>query len=384
MKIVADENIPLVHEVFDGLGEVESYAGRAITAEQVKHADVLLVRSVTQVNEHMLRGSSVKFVGTCTVGTDHIDLGYLQRQGIGFGAAPGCNANAVVDYVISTLVVLAQGYDQRQAFDLSDRCVGIVGVGNVGSRLKQRIQALGMRCICTDPLLEDNELEAHHLVSLEQIVAEAGIISVHVPLTFAGGHPTHHLFNATNLARLKPNTVLINSARGPVVDNKALTEVLSQRPDITAVLDVWEQEPEVDLQLLSCVALATPHIAGYSLDGKINGTRMVYQALCRFFQLPESVDVLALAPAVMPLELANLDTADGLKAAFEAVLHCYDVRRDDQHFRQVMTADNTNRAASFDGLRKNYPVRRELGVTGMVGVESDNLRSTLSALGFEA
>lgn len=383
MKIVADENIPLIHEVFDELGHVETFAGRSISAEQVKDADVLLVRSVTKVNERLLRGSCVKFVGTCTVGTDHIDTAYLAQQGIGFSAAPGCNANAVVDYVISTLAALSQGVEEGQGFDLFSRCVGIVGVGNVGRRLRHRLEAMGVRCICTDPLQDDSQ-EVQGLVHLEQLLAEADIISFHVPLTTTGEHPTYHLLNASNLLQLKQDTILINTARGPVIDNEALKGALAKRPDMTAVLDVWEYEPEVDMELLSRVVFATAHIAGYSLDGKIRGTQMIYQALCQHFNLPETMDVMSLAPAAMPVELVDCELGNIDKAAFDAVLHCYDVRRDDQHFRQVMTADNTNRAASFDGLRKNYPVRRELGVTGMVGVESDNLRSTLSALGFEA
>jgi len=372
MNIVADENITFIHEVFDGLGEVKTYAGRSITAEQVKDADVLLVRSVTQVNEGLLSGSNVKFVGTCTIGTDHIDQSYLEQQNIGFSAAPGCNANAVVDYVISTLVVLAQ----QQGFDLFERSVGIVGVGNVGSRLKKRLQALGIRCLCNDPLHDDQEVAG--LVHLDQLIAEADVISIHTPLTFDGEHPTHHLFNTSTLAQLKPNTILINTGRGPVIDNQALTSFLKQRADVTAVLDVWEHEPEVDLPLLAQVTLATPHIAGYSFDGKVGGTGMIYEALCRYFKLPERLDVQALAPAAMPIKC---DVAKGLSAVFEAVLSCYDVRADDARFRQQMVSENNQRADSFDALRKNYPLRRELGVTAVAdGV--GKLQSLLRAFGF--
>lgn len=382
MKIVADENIPFIHEVFDSLGQVETFAGRSINAKQVKDADVLIVRSVTKVNERLLSGSGVKFVGTCTIGTDHVDMAYLEQQGIGFSAAPGCNANAVVDYVISSLVVFSQGGEHGQGFDLLSRCVGIVGVGNVGRRLRQRLEAIGVRCVCCDPLRDDEEVP--DLVHLEQLLAEADIISLHVPLTTWGEHPTHHLLNAANLMQLKQNTILINTARGPVIDNKALANVLAKRSDMTAVLDVWELEPEVDIELLGRVALATPHIAGYSLDGKIRGTQMIYHALCQTFNLSAAIDVMSLAPAVPPVELVNAESSNLEKVTFDAVLDCYDVRRDDYNFRQVMTADNSNRAISFDGLRKNYPVRRELGVTGVAGPLSNNLKSALNALGFEA
>ena len=382
MKIVADENIPFIREVFAGLGRVETYAGRSISAEHVKDADVLLVRSVTKVNESLLSGSSIKFVGTCTIGTDHVDNAYLDKHGVAFSAAPGCNANAVVDYVISTLVVLSQGGEYGQSFDLLSRCVGIVGVGNVGRRLKSRLEAMGVRCLYTDPLHDDEEVLG--MVHLEELLAEADIISLHVPLTTSGAHPTYHLLNAGNLAQLKQNTLLINTARGPVVDNKALADVLAKRPDMSAVLDVWEHEPEVDLELLSRVALSTPHIAGYSLDGKIRGTEMIYQALCQAFNLPVMMDVMSLAPAAAAVELINSESGDLQKISFDAVLDCYDVRRDDQDFRDLMTADNDSRAISFDELRKNYPVRRELGVTAVAGAFSHDLKSALVAIGFEA
>jgi len=372
MKIVADENITFIHDVFDGLGEVETFAGRSISAEQVKDADVLLVRSVTQVNKSLLNGSNVKFVGTCTIGTDHIDQGYLKQQGIGFSAAPGCNANAVVDYVVSTLAVLSQ----QQGFDLFKRCVGIVGVGNVGSRLKKRLEALGIRCLCADPLHEDQDIPG--LVHLDQLVAEADIISLHTPLTHDGEHPTYHLFSEQMLARLNSNSILVNTGRGPVIDNEALLAFLKKRPDVSAVLDVWEHEPEVDLPLLELVTFGTPHIAGYSLDGKVAGTRMIYDALCRFFNLSAALDVAALAPDVEPI---SCNPGVGEEAIFEALLSCYDVRSDDARFRTVMVAENSDRSGSFDTLRKNYPVRRELGVTAVT--DCGDLQPLLSGFGFK-
>jgi len=378
VKIVADENIPLINEVFAGLGDVRTYAGRSITADQVKDADVLLVRSVTRVDKTLLAGSQVKFVGTCTIGTDHIDLTYLKDHNIAFSAAPGCNANAVVDYVLSVLVVLAR----QQCFDLASRCVGIVGVGNVGSRLKARLEAIGMRCVCADPLHDDQNIPG--LVHLDELIEQADIISLHTPLTKTGSHPTYHLFSRDSLLKLKAGSILINSSRGSVVDNAALMKVLEERSDITAVLDVWEGEPEVSLPLLSKVTLATPHIAGYSLDGKIHGTRMVYEALCRTFQLDESIDVCALAPTVNKLDGTALDDQNAMLAAFDLVLKCYDVRRDDRAFRQVMVAENNDLAGSFDELRKNYPERRELGVTGiLLNGSQKKLKSLLSDFGFK-
>lgn len=377
MKIIADENIPLVNEVFGKFGEVETYAGRAISSHHVRDADVLLVRSITKVDKQLLAGSTVRFVGTCTIGTDHVDQAWLRANDIAFSAAPGCNANAVVDYVLSTLVTLSR----QQHFDLRERCVGIVGVGNVGGRLKNRLEALGVRCLCTDPLNDDLELPGR--IHLDELIAESDVISLHTPLEKNGEHPTWHLFNALNLPLLRPGTILVNSARGSVIDNQALLELLNERNDVTAVLDVWEGEPDISLPLLARAAVATPHIAGYSLDGKVNGTLLVYEAMCQHFNLPRKLDVSTLLPEGDTLEAAAA-LGDHFEKACQMVTLAYDVLRDDHAFRQVMTENNKNRASSFDALRKNYPVRREFGVIKIRLSERDeSLERALSAFGFK-
>jgi erythronate-4-phosphate dehydrogenase len=377
MKIIADENIPLVNEVFGKFGEVETYAGRAISSHHVRDADVLLVRSITKVDKQLLAGSTVRFVGTCTIGTDHVDQAWLRANDIAFSAAPGCNANAVVDYVLSTLITLSR----QQNFDLRERCVGIVGVGNVGGRLKSRLEALGVRCLCTDPLNDDLELPGR--IHLDELIAESDVISLHTPLEKNGEHPTWHLFNALNLPLLRPGTILVNSARGSVIDNQALLELLNERNDVTAVLDVWEGEPDISLPLLARVAVATPHIAGYSLDGKVNGTLLVYEAMCQHFNLPRKLDVSTLLPEGDTLEAAAA-LGDHFEKACQMVTLAYDVLRDDHAFRQVMTENNKNRASSFDALRKSYPVRREFGVTKIRLSERDeSLERALSAFGFK-
>ncbi|MEZ5524398.1 MAG: 4-phosphoerythronate dehydrogenase PdxB [Pseudomonadales bacterium] len=377
MKIIADENIPLVNEVFGEFGVVETCAGRAITPHHVRDAEVLLVRSITKVDKQLLAGSKVRFVGTCTIGTDHVDQAWLRANDIAFSAAPGCNANAVVDYVLSALVTLSR----QQHFDLRERCVGIVGVGNVGGRLKSRLEALGVRCLCTDPLNDDLELPGR--VHLDELIAESDVITLHTPLEKNGEHPTWHLFNALNLPLLRPGTILVNSARGSVIDNQALLELLNERDDVTAVLDVWEGEPDISLPLLARVAVATPHIAGYSLDGKVNGTLLVYEAMCQHFNLPRKLDVSTLLPEGDALEAAAA-LGDHFEKACQMVTQAYDVLRDDHAFRQVMTENNKNRAGSFDALRKNYPVRREFGVTKVRLSERDeSLEGALSAFGFK-
>ena len=225
------------------------------------------MRSVTQVNEALLADTPVRFVGTATIGTDHVDLPWLERQGIGFSSAPGSNADSVVEYVLSSLLHLAR----ERGFDLFDKVVGIVGVGNVGGRLQQRLQTMGIEVLLCDPPRVDQEGEAG-FVDLATLLQQADIVSLHTPLVRSGPWPSWHLFNAEALALLKPDAILLNTGRGSVIDNRALLAFKRQRPDVTLVLDVWEHEPEVDPQLAALCAVATPHIAGYALDGKIRGS----------------------------------------------------------------------------------------------------------------
>ena len=291
MRIVADENIPLLDEFFAGFGEIRRLPGRGIDAAAVADADLLLVRSVTQVDRTLLDGSAVKFVGTCTIGTDHLDLDYFQQAGITWASAPGCNARGVVDYVLGSLLVLAE----QQGVDLATRTYGVVGAGQVGSRLLKVLRDLGWRVLVCDPPRQ--AAEGGDFVSLQQILDECDVISLHTPLERLGVHATHHLFDSARLAALKPGSWLINASRGAVVDNRALRDLLSQRSDLHAVLDVWEDEPQVDVALAALCCIATPHIAGYSLDGKLRGTAQIYQAFCAWMQLPASIELAQLLPA---------------------------------------------------------------------------------------
>jgi len=378
MLIVADENIPLLTEFFQGAGEIRRLPGRSIDRAAVAEADVLLVRSVTKVTRDILVGSPVKFVGTCTIGTDHLDLEYFNQTGIQWASAPGCNARGVVDYVLGSLFTLAD----LDGADLSRRTYGVVGAGQVGGRLIDVLRGLGWDVRVCDPLREPAAGEVH--VSLDEILAECDVISLHTPLTRSGPAPTWHLLDAEHLARLRPGAWLINAARGPVVDNQALRQLLSERDDVQAVLDVWEHEPSVDLALADLCVLATPHIAGYSLDGRQRGTEQIYQAFCAWQGQAPSLRLADLLPNawLAGLELhADSDPAWALAMVCRAV---YDPRRDDADFRRSLDDDDGVQRAAFDALRKHYPPRREIDAL-KVRIEGDAplLRQQMHALGIQ-
>ncbi|MEJ5863665.1 4-phosphoerythronate dehydrogenase PdxB [Pseudomonas farsensis] len=376
MLIVADENIPLLDAFFAGFGEIRRYPGRAIDAACVRDADVLLVRSVTRVDRQLLQGSQVRFVGTCTIGTDHLDLDYFNQAGIQWSSAPGCNARGVVDYVLGSLLTLAE----LDGVALSQRVYGVVGAGEVGGRLVRVLRGLGWKVLVCDPLRAAGE--GGDYVSLDTVLEQSDVVSLHTPLQRGGEHPTWHLLDEQRLARLRPGAWLINASRGPVVDNAALRALLLERDDVHAVLDVWEGEPQVDLQLADLCTLATPHIAGYSLDGRQRGTAQIYQALCRVLGEAERVHLADLLPAqaLAQIELhADADPAWALATLCRAV---YDPRRDDADFRRSLSNDPAQQRAAFDQLRKHYPVRREIeGLAVRLRGESPQLAQLLSALG---
>jgi len=377
MKIVADENIPSVSEAFGTLGDVTLVRGRGLEPGQVADADILLVRSVTHVDKTLLAGSHVRFIGSATIGFDHVDRDYLAAHGIGLATAPGSNATSAAEYVVSALLVVSQ----QQGLELAGRSVGIIGCGNVGSRVQTRLTALGMQCLVNDPPLQASGA-AGEFVALEDALV-CDVVTVHVPLERTGGHPTFHLIDASTLGRLRPGTIFLNTARGAVVDNRALLSVLEARPDLTVVLDVWEDEPAISLPLLERVALGTPHIAGYSLDGKLRGTEMIYQAACAFLGEPVSWDASSVLPPARPLDVSALKDNDSEALACAAVLGCYDVRTDDRQLREVSALAPQQRPACFDRLRREYPVRREFASTPLLHAPlTEQQRKVLAGLGF--
>ncbi|WP_136475289.1 4-phosphoerythronate dehydrogenase PdxB [Pseudomonas sp. DG56-2] len=376
MLIVADENIPLLDAFFAGFGEIRRYPGRAIDAACVKDADVLLVRSVTRVDQALLEGSKVRFVGTCTIGTDHLALDYFAQTGIQWSSAPGCNARGVVDYVLGSLLTLAE----LDGAELAGRTYGVVGAGEVGGRLVEVLRGLGWQVLVCDPPRQARE--GGDYVSLETILARCDVISLHTPLTRCGENATWHLLGEQQLQALRPGSWLINASRGPVIDNSALRELLLQREDVLAVLDVWEGEPQVDLELADLCVLATPHIAGYSLDGKQRGTAQIYQAFCAWRGEPASVQLADLLPQSWLAEVglqAETDPAWALATLCRAV---YDPRRDDADFRRSLSSDVLEQKSAFDALRKHYPPRREIeGLVVRLHGEAPHLAQMVRALG---
>ncbi|RLA15931.1 MAG: erythronate-4-phosphate dehydrogenase, partial [Gammaproteobacteria bacterium] len=267
VKIVADENIPRVQEAFKDLGEVILLPGRQIERRHLLDCRCLLVRTVTAIDKKLLQDTPVEFVGTATIGTDHVDLEYLKNNDIAFSNAAGCNAEAASEYVISGLFALSE----RLGFNPFDLKAGIVGYGNVGSRLYQKLRTLGIETLLNDPPLDEARTSSQTFVELDTIISECNFISLHVPLTRTGKHPTWHLLDQAGLRGLPKNCLLVNAARGPVVDNQALLNTLESRPDLVVFLDTWENEPDISRELLDRVSLATPHIAGYSVEGRLRG-----------------------------------------------------------------------------------------------------------------
>ena len=372
MLIVADENIPLLDEFFAAFGEIRRHPGRAIDRAALGDAEVLLVRSVTRVDRALLEGSRVRFVGTCTIGTDHLDLDYFAAAGIAWSSAPGCNARGVVDYVLGCLLALAE----RTGRQLPELTYGVVGAGQVGGRLVEVLRGLGWDVRVCDPPRQ--AAEGGDFVELADILRECDVLSLHTPLDAA----TRHLLGAEQLRALKPGAWLINASRGAVLDNAALKAHLRGGADLQVALDVWEGEPQVDPELAALCQIATPHIAGYSLDGKLRGTAQIYQAYCRAMGLAEQVQLDELLP---PAWLGALSLHEDAAIDWALATLCravYDPRRDDADFRRSLVGDAAQRKAAFDQLRKHYPHRREIdGLQVRLEGDAPHLAALVGALG---
>jgi len=290
MKIIADANIPSVAECFSSIGEVTVVGGRKITPGIVADADILLVRSITPVGADLLADSKVRFVATATIGVDHIDTDFLQRNNIGFASAPGSNANSAAEYVIAVLLEIGQRHD----FDLEGKSIGIIGAGNVGGRVATKCAALRMKVRLNDPPLQRQTADPKYL-PLEELFG-CDFITCHTPLTFEGQDKTYHLADETFFKSLKKGCTFVNASRGSVVDTGALKRAIRAERFRAVVLDVWENEPLIDAELLQMVDVGTPHIAGYSLDGKIAGMIMIYSAACKHFSLEQKFGIEELLP----------------------------------------------------------------------------------------
>lgn len=373
IKIYADENMPYVQQFFAGIGDVTLVNGRTLDAAQVADADVLLVRSVTKVNADLLaQNRQLRFVGSATIGVDHIDQNYLQQRGIHFTSAPGCNAQSVVEYVLSSLFVLAE----QQQKPLTEWTVGVVGVGQIGSRLVRALNALQVKVLQCDPLRAETETNFPHL-PFDDLLLQCDALSFHVPLSKGGPYPTAQLINAESLARIAPEVAIINASRGEVTCNQALlAEALAgiRRP---LVLDVWQQEPHILQQLVPFTRIATAHIAGHSVEGKARGTEMLYQSLCKLLNIKAYLTIEQFCPPPA-VDMLKISTNFSLSDVQNLCRMLYDVRRDDALFRYHLNGNG------FDWLRKHYPPRREFSSLRLTSFDDSAIPSYLTQLGFSS
>ncbi len=361
MKIVADQNIPFVQQCFSSIGDVVTISGRDISADIVRDADVLLVRSITKVDEQLLAGSNVKFVATATIGFEHVDVDYLKANDIGFASAPGSNANSVAEYVVAALLEIGV----KHSFDLEGKSIGVVGVGNVGSRVEKKCRTLGMKPVLNDPPLQRQTGDGKYQ-PLEEI-CKCDFVTLHTPLTYEGQDKTYHLADEKFFSSLKDGVVFINTSRGGVVDTASLKRAVKSGKIKATVLDVWENEPAIDTELLEMVDIGTPHIAGYSYDGKIAGMIMIYKAACEHFNLDTKHDVgdFLPAPAVPQIKLQPKGYTEQ-QLLLAVVSEIYKITDDDKALRDVLNMPLGKRCATFDKLRKEYPVRREFRNTNVI------------------
>ena len=351
MKIVADENLAFTDYFFADVAEIDHRAGRTLSSSDIENADALLIRSVTRVDAQLLYKSALKFIGSATIGTDHLDIPTIEKEGITWSNATGCNAQAVAEYVITALMYVRPNLlEEEQPFTL-----GIVGLGNVGSRLAYMAKLLGWNVIGYDPFMKSPQVNQ---VGFEELLEQSDVISIHVPLTHTGHYPTYHLFNREAFANMKQNAILVNSARGPVVEEEALkADIQTTQRDV--ILDVFEHEPEISEELLNLVRVVTPHIAGYSLEGKARGTQMIYDDFCQRFGLEANKRF----ETQLPL-CESYFSSDTLKQVLQKHLRdIYDIARDDHNLRACLENGKVNQSA-FDHLRKTYPLRREWAAHG--------------------
>ena len=376
IKIIADRNIPQVDKAFAHIGELQLVDGRQLNAAQLGEAQILLVRSVTKVNRHLLANSAIRFVGSATIGTDHVDLDYLQQQGIVFTNAPGCNAASAAEYVVAAVLHFMHTRQQQ----LAGLKVGVVGYGNVGSRVTAKLTALGCEVMVYDPPREQRWHDRDY-ASWDQIQT-ADIVTAHVPLTKTGDYPTLHMFDQAFFAKLKAHALFINTSRGAAVDEVALKHIKASGKPLHLILDVWQHEPTIDMELLQQTLIATPHIAGYSAEGKHRGLEMVYQAACQFLSVTPQwtlADALPSHSFVIEPDLSR----DDMSLLRHLVSMAYDIEQDDQAMRKLPEMAAEQRGAWFDGLRKNYPVRREFPYYRvLLPPQRDRLGSWLTQLGF--
>ncbi|MFC0180674.1 4-phosphoerythronate dehydrogenase [Thorsellia kenyensis] len=400
MKIIVDDLMPKATTFFAKLGDVVSVPGRPFAKECLNEAQALMVRSVTPVNADLLSDSQVKFVGTATAGMDHIDIDSLKNNNVHVTSAAGCNAIAVVEYVFSCLFYFAQ----KNQFNLQDKTIGIVGVGHVGSVLAKRLQILGISVLLCDPPRKRQEIDAGkqrtEFVDFDTILDKADIITFHTPLIKGGVDNTYHLLDKEKLSKLYRPKIIINASRGEVIDNSALLVELKMGRALSVALDVFENEPHINVELLAYIDIATPHIAGHSLEGKLRGTTILVEKYVKFLNQiqPEYLEkqgitvldefeseklLVQYLPEALITEVTLAECLDLFSLSKLARL-LYDVVEDAHQFRYQMASARTATeiATKFDALRKNYSMRREWSSLNVIAPDKSS-HEQLVKLGFK-
>ncbi|HHT00417.1 MAG TPA: 4-phosphoerythronate dehydrogenase [Thiomicrospira sp.] len=370
--IVIDDAVPYAKEIFSHLGKVITLPGKTINADSVRNADALIVRSRTQVNADLLDGSSVSFVGSTVVGLDHIDQDYLTKNNITFYSAQGCNANSVAEYIITILFNLAETFN----FDLTSKTLGIIGVGNVGERVYKKAQILGIKCLLNDPPRIEKEpglVNSHNFVDLDTCL-KADIITVHTPLTKVGKHPTLRLVSEAKLKKIQPNQIIINAARGGIIDEQAWVTT----PTLANIIDCWENEPNINEALYKTAMIATPHIAGHSLEAKVAGSSMVYESLCKVWNQKTQQDWQKHLPKPPPP--IKIHNTSSLQTALTDVFNkTHNIKQDDLAIRSENIQELRNK---YENYRRNFPIYREWKKHIFFKTSNIKLNNLLNSLGF--
>lgn len=371
MRIVADDKIPFLKGALEPYAEVVYIPGKQIKMEMLKDSDALLIRTRTICNENLLEGTSIRFIGTATIGFDHIDTHYCSKNKIIWTNAPGCNSSSVQQYIAAALFRISSEHH----FSLKDKTLGIIGVGNVGSKVEKFARSVGMNVLLNDPPRARIEGKKN-FHSLNTVLSGSDILTVHVPLNIVGEDQTWHLFNEESFKKIKRGAWFLNSSRGEVTDTYSLKNALYSGMLSGAVIDVWENEPNIDPELLQQAFIATPHIAGYSTDGKANGTSMVVNSLTKYFNLPSEnwypSDVPPPASPYISIDCNNKSEEEIIR---EAVIHTYNIDKDNSMLRISIQ--------NFEKLRGDYPVRREFtSYTINLKDGTEKVLQTMKSIGF--
>jgi erythronate-4-phosphate dehydrogenase len=368
MKIIIDDKIPFIKGLLEPFAEVSYIKGSEICRKDLTDAEALIIRTRTICNKALLEGTNVKFIATATIGSDHIDSAWCSVNGIKWANAPGCNSGSVMQYIASAILTIAK----KHKLDLSELTLGVIGVGNVGKKVVKMAESLGMRVLENDPPREMIEGKGS-FSGLKKVLSQSDIVTVHVPLTFTGSYPTYHLADVHFFSLMKKKSFFINTSRGHVCDENALKKIMKSGSLTGCVLDVWETEPNPDPVLMKSADIATPHIAGYSLDGKLNATVMAVRELCNFFK----IDIMLPSFEILPepensiIDISGCDK-NVLKALYETISRTYPVSVDSENLKK-----NYER---FEEIRSDYWPRREFGAYTIKG--DHRIKDTLKQLGF--